>query len=613
MKHFLTALFLIGIFCISLYAQKTVVEVPSYWDEPIGTEGTLNDAVTAAINVGTLSNTIFKLKPYGTYVLTGSIITPPGESLEIVSDDPGTTQDAAPPMICWTASTAPSKTYIFDVAGELKMKNIWILWAGLDGTRYTSTIRIGDSATVSGGRCEFENVMFDYIQQASSGAIQPFATHFKGYFKNCYWRNGTDAHFRYYSRAVSVPWASQGLHIDTLVFENCTFANLGYVYMQEGGVYGDNVFFNHCTFYNIVMHTLESGWWHNMYVTNSLFINTWLYGYIPNAPDGVNGGTIAIAAIDSTDVFGGGFGFVPDWNPQDGVADFTEKERHVLFANNNYKLDQWLTDWMGYGPNGSPYSVDKHRTRMDEEVPVPQPMFNANTNKIFDSVDTQGNKEWPYINRINCDSVNHPNFINPPLNEDSLKTFLNKKWDDNSDYGWEWEPYNSYKQIWPLVEDLSYTDAVIQTSAMGGFPLGDLYHWWNSAIRPGITDHYTSWNAQAATENDTIQKWLNYGFGGGGVGVQQLSGIPEKYELGQNYPNPFNPITQIKYSIPERSNVTLKVYNTLGAEVATLFSGVQSAGNYTATFNGKDVASGVYFYRLQTKNISITKKLVLLK
>jgi len=610
MKHLLTALIFIAMFCISLYAQKTVVDVPDYWDT--GSEGTLNVAVQTAITNGTLSNTIFKLKIYGTYVLDGSIITPPGQTLEIIADDPGNAQDFAPPMICWTVSTAPSKTYLFDVAGEVKMKNVWISWASLDGTRYTSTIRIGDSSTVSGGRCEFENVRFDLIQQSSSGAVQPFATHFKGYFKNCYFSNGTDAHFRYYSRAVSVPYLAQGLHIDTLSFENCTFANLGYVYMQEGGVYGDNVFFNHCTFYNIVSFTLESGWWWKMYVTTSIFVNTFMYGYIPNAPDGINGGTITIAPIDSSDALGAGFGFVPDWNPQDGVADFTEQQRHILFVNNSYKLDQWLIDWMGYGTNGSPYSRDKHQTRMDEEVPVPQPMFNDNTHKFFDSVDTQGHKAWPYINRRNCDSINHPTFINPPINEDSLKTFINKKWDDNSDLQWAWDPFYGYGQVWPMPEDLSYTNATLMTAAMGGLPLGDLYHWWNPAIRPGVADHYTPWKAQSAAENDTIMKWLNNGFGSA-TGVEKLQGVPKKIELGQNYPNPFNPTTQINYSVPQKGFVSLKVFNMLGQEVATLFNGVQNAGNYVATFSGAGLASGVYLYQLQSDGVSITKKFILIK
>jgi len=604
MKHFLTALFFVGILCVSLYAQKTVVDVPDYWDTQ--TEGTLNDAVQAAIDGSTLSNTIFKLKPYGTYVLTGSIITPPGQVLEIAGDEPGNTQETAPPMVCWTANTAPSKTYIFDVAGEIKLKNVWILWASLDGTRYGSTIRVGDSATVSGGRCEFDNVMFDYVSQSSSGAVQPFATHFKGYFKNCYFRNCTDNHFRYYSRAVSVPYLAQGLHIDTLSFENCTFANMGYVYMQEGGVYGDNVFFNHCTFYNVMMYTLESGWWNKMYVANSLFINTFMYGYIPTAPDGINGGTIWISPVDSSDAMGPGFGFVPDWNPRDGVADFTDEERCILFANNNYYLDQWLTDWMGYGTNGSPYSIDKHKNRLDDEIPRPQPMFNDTTNKFFDSTDAQGNKAFPFMNRASLYTLD-PGFINPPINLDSLKDFINRKWDDNSDLLWAWDPFYGYLQIWPLVESLSYTNADLKTAAMGGLPLGDLYHWWPA--------EYASWKAQETSEYRYIHNWLETGSTdtSGGVGVKNLAGSPKEYKLGQNYPNPFNPSTQIEYSIPQKGFVTLKVYNLLGQEVATLFKGMQNAGNYVATFNGAGLASGVYLYKLQSGDAAITKKFTLIK
>ena len=592
MRHFLTTLSLIATMCISLYAQKTTVAVQDYWDT--SKEGTLNDAVAAAIKAGTLSNTVFKLKPYGTYVLSGTITTPPGQTLEITADAPGTTQATAPPMICWTASTAPSKTYMFDIAGAVKMTNVWLLWAGLDGTRYTSTIRIGDSSTVAGGRCEFTNVMFDYVQQASSGAVQPFATHFKGFFKNCYFRNCTDNHFRYYSRAVSVPYSAQGLHTDSLSFDNCTFANIGYVYMQEGNVYGDNVFFNHCTFYNVVMFTLESGWWWKMYVTNSLFINTFMYGYIPSA-GGPNGGTISIGPIDTSAVLGNGFGF---------TVPFREPDRHILFANNNYFIEQWLLDWMGYGPNGNPYSVDAHRNRHDTDIPVAQPYFNGLTNTFFDST-AQGKKAWPYINRANLDSLD-ASFIYPPINKDSLKTFLYNKWNNNADLAWEWHPFQSYNQMWPLAENLAYTNTALQTHAMGGYPLGDLYHWWPAK--------YTQWAAQSAAENSRINTWLTTGKDPLASSVEKLgSVVPQEYALSQNYPNPFNPSTQIEYSVPKTGHVSLKVFNELGQEVATLFDGEQNPGKYVATFDAKGLTSGVYFYRLQSGTASLTQKLILMK
>jgi CubicO group peptidase (beta-lactamase class C family) len=98
------------------------------------------------------------------------------------------------------------------------------------------------------------------------------------------------------------------------------------------------------------------------------------------------------------------------------------------------------------------------------------------------------------------------------------------------------------------------------------------------------------------------------------VGVQStFAGIPERSELHQNYPNPFNPNTTLRYSLPHKSQVLLTVFNTLGQQVATLVQGQQDAGSYEVKFDGSALASGVYFYRLQTGSFVDTKKLLLLK
>ena len=89
--------------------------------------------------------------------------------------------------------------------------------------------------------------------------------------------------------------------------------------------------------------------------------------------------------------------------------------------------------------------------------------------------------------------------------------------------------------------------------------------------------------------------------------------IPNKFSLSQNYPNPFNPVTYINYSIPYSSDVSLKVYNLLGEEVATLFEGYRQAGNYEVVFDGSGFPSGVYFYRMKANNFGQFKKLILLK
>lgn len=89
---------------------------------------------------------------------------------------------------------------------------------------------------------------------------------------------------------------------------------------------------------------------------------------------------------------------------------------------------------------------------------------------------------------------------------------------------------------------------------------------------------------------------------------------PVSYRLEQNYPNPFNPSTSIRYEVPAASKVTLKVFNILGQEVATLVDQVKSAGVYSATFNAGNRASGIYFYTLTVNGtLAQTRKMVLLK
>ncbi|MCE1189027.1 MAG: T9SS type A sorting domain-containing protein [Ignavibacteria bacterium] len=85
------------------------------------------------------------------------------------------------------------------------------------------------------------------------------------------------------------------------------------------------------------------------------------------------------------------------------------------------------------------------------------------------------------------------------------------------------------------------------------------------------------------------------------------------FNLSQNYPNPFNPTTVISYSLTENSNVTLKVYNMLGKEVATLVEGMQSAGTHNVQFNANSLAAGTYFYTIKAGNFTSTKKLSLVK
>ena len=101
--------------------------------------------------------------------------------------------------------------------------------------------------------------------------------------------------------------------------------------------------------------------------------------------------------------------------------------------------------------------------------------------------------------------------------------------------------------------------------------------------------------------------------GSNGSDASTVSSQPMQVGLSGNYPNPFNPTTMIKYHLSKSGHVTLKVYDILGREVATLVNENQDSGIHSATFDGSRLASGVYFYRLTAPGIVVTKKMVVTK
>ena len=89
--------------------------------------------------------------------------------------------------------------------------------------------------------------------------------------------------------------------------------------------------------------------------------------------------------------------------------------------------------------------------------------------------------------------------------------------------------------------------------------------------------------------------------------------VLKEFALDQNYPNPFNPSTTIKFSLPEASDVTLTIYNTLGQKITELVNAKLEAGRYSYEWNAQNVVTGMYIYELRTNNFVSVKKMVLLK
>jgi hypothetical protein len=106
----------------------------------------------------------------------------------------------------------------------------------------------------------------------------------------------------------------------------------------------------------------------------------------------------------------------------------------------------------------------------------------------------------------------------------------------------------------------------------------------------------------------------NFGVTMTATGVEPVaSKIPDKYNLEQNYPNPFNPVTRISYDIPKQGFVSIKIYDIIGKEIATLVNENKNPGTYVLEFDGSSFSSGTYIYRLESNGFIAAKKMILIK
>jgi hypothetical protein len=161
---------------------------------------------------------------------------------------------------------------------------------------------------------------------------------------------------------------------------------------------------------------------------------------------------------------------------------------------------------------------------------------------------------------------------------------------------------NLYTTVW--LENVAYT------SSDNG------ENWVDISVGLDSDSYLTSFTSH----NGTIFGSLNWGsngvvkYMGGSTDVETLSSdIPSDFSLLQNYPNPFNPATNIEFQISQTENVSLKIYNSLGEEVATLLNEVLSPGSYKINFNAESLSSGVYIYQLTSGNLIQTQKMTLIK
>ena len=161
----------------------------------------------------------------------------------------------------------------------------------------------------------------------------------------------------------------------------------------------------------------------------------------------------------------------------------------------------------------------------------------------------------------------------------------------------------SFTHVIDAGNSTSYTlTGVSLSDAIGVTAYDKSFNAANENVSTIVNDNMTNGNESWFTNASTVT----------GI-TDKINQLPGEYNLSQNYPNPFNPTTTINYSIVKEGNVSLSVYDLVGSKVTTIVNGYKPAGSYSVHFDGSNLASGIYMYRLESENYSATKKFILMK
>ena len=319
-----------------------------------------------------------------------------------------------------------------------------------------------------------------------------------------------------------------------------------------------------------------------------------------------------------------------------------------------------------YGPNGSNTSVPEeciayniaHSYTGTDEVSMDEVLFPWNNSgnawyewrAVFDRTDPDDDI-YQYIENYDiiiiktCYTVGIPEYGSP-------SDTLNAEWQSYYNYQWHLRHIANIMGQHPDKFFVVWTPAMYTPANIGHeYVLGDQFaYWMKDTLQAGIDPLYGEFPpnvhiydyfhdidsstylpvslAVSPTDNhvnamgteliaplfvnDVFDAAIAYE---GGLASFSLSEVNTliTYSLEQNYPNPFNPSTDINFTLTKSGNITLKVYDNLGSEVATLVDGFMNSGKHSVKFNAKDSTSGIYFYRLKADNFTSTRKMLLIK
>ncbi len=545
------------------------------------------------------------------------------------------------------------------VYGSITMVNVHCQVMEMDGHLNSEYFYCGTSGTnpqkLIIDKCffEFSNTdIFDCTNE--TGAIGGWPHGASIFITNSYFRNMFEPGQWWSSRVFQCKHPT-----DTLWVENCTTTTGGLTFLQQNEL-TDFCYINHNTILNQKKYWLLSPYRHNEFITNNIFVNQNWVGEDTNVtnsgqdPDKLFMSTIDIDTNNSTN----GLIVEPKYMLNGDTANIDQSQlgfTHMrVFVSNNinfydprlttdyYNSSKYILADTGTAPNTGAYNAIP--SYLGWFYPSPQKVknqpgewMNYRTAALFAAY-APPNGGFVEQNTITSD----PQMQTPAIVSDAEVDAM-AQW-NQSEYG-----DSRFSAPSPVLTSTAYiygdynpstlpgivggvkTDGITQTSTIAptdqigvskftdltenfsqsahistidGLPIGSLM--WNDAQNAAYNSA-AAWKAVAAAYNAIP------GLPASLTAVKVTTTTPKSFALSQNYPNPFNPTTQINYTVPQNGFVTLKVYNVLGQEVASLFAGQQTAGSHFVTFDGNKLASGVYFYRLQSGSNSVTMKMVLMK
>lgn len=412
-----------------------------------------------------------------------------------------------------------------------------------------------------------------------------------------------DSHFRNFIHSSSYfggqPFLTGGLdHPDSTVFINNTFfACNSYLFSVRG--YDPYSVFEHNTVIYGAVNPFLIRQASNLYLKNNLFYASHAWGGDPeqviggwffNYPDTASSSIYMIRKKGTYKgiSMAGPEAFVDEAN---GItsAMFDPSKRLNITVNNAYhfpeKLVKYYNDWNDTVTVAD--SVDLlsgKRVQLTRKLSLARWIYDLGI-EVLDSLTNPSSWDYsPLISVANNIDAN-PGFTDAAVvgHLDELIGYVNRIATRKLDTPWHYEL--NFPPKWPIPENLAYSNTTLQSAGDDGFAVGDL-NWFPAQKAQWITDVEES---------------------------EQVSAVPTEYTLSQNYPNPFNPSTKITFSLPQRQNVSLKVYNVIGQLVATLASKEFEAGTHVVNFNASNLSSGIYFYTMNAGDYTVTKKMMLVK